>query len=218
MFDPRLDILPSSQREIWPYLRPALGLSFVLYGGTGVALRLGHRQSVDFDFFRGGRLDKDAIRRSFEFIARAQVIHDIPDTLAVLAPTSSGSVRISFFGGIDFGRVNDPDLTRDEVLLVASPEDLLATKLKATQDRAEAKDYRDIAGLLRAGASLPLGLGAFKSMFKGEPAEVLRALGYFGDGDLATLSKADQEFLTDTRDRVRDIPVVSLRTGLLAQA
>src|SRR5579871_5278515 len=73
MFDPRLDVLPAAQREIWPQLRPALALSFVLYGGTGVALRLGHRQSVDFDFFRAEPLDKDEIRRTFEFIGRAQV-------------------------------------------------------------------------------------------------------------------------------------------------
>src|SRR6185295_15501668 len=51
-FDARLDILPAAQREIWPNLSPAPGLSFVLYGGTAIALFLGHRQSVDFDFFR----------------------------------------------------------------------------------------------------------------------------------------------------------------------
>jgi predicted nucleotidyltransferase component of viral defense system len=33
--------------------------------------------------------------------------------------------------------------------LVASPEDILATKLKAILDRAEAKDYRDISAMLR---------------------------------------------------------------------
>src|SRR4051812_41286180 len=38
----------------------------------------------------------------------------------------------------------------DGTLLVASLEDLLATKLKATLDRAEGKDYRDIAAILRA--------------------------------------------------------------------
>src|SRR5262245_60249590 len=50
-FDPRLDILPDAQRELWPQLSAAPRLSFVLYGGTAVALHLGHRQSVDFDFF-----------------------------------------------------------------------------------------------------------------------------------------------------------------------
>jgi hypothetical protein len=181
-----------------------------------VALRLGHRQSLDFDFFRTEPLDKNEIRRTFEFIGRSDVIQDRPDTFAILAPMRLGSVKISFFGGIDFGRVNDPDLTRDEILLVASLEDLLATKLKATQDRAEAKDYRDIAELLRAGVSLARGLGAFRSMFKGEPAEVLRALGYFDDGDLRSLSEADRDILTAARDAVRDIPIVKIVAQSLA--
>ena len=47
---PRLDILPSAQRSLWPHLRE-LPDDFVLYGGTAIALRLGHRESVDFDFF-----------------------------------------------------------------------------------------------------------------------------------------------------------------------
>ena len=51
-FEPRLDILPLAQREFWPQLRPAPTLSFVLYGETAVALLLGHRASLDFDFFR----------------------------------------------------------------------------------------------------------------------------------------------------------------------
>jgi len=51
-FEPRLDILPPAQREFWPQLRPAATLSFVLYGGTAAALLLGHRASLDFDFFR----------------------------------------------------------------------------------------------------------------------------------------------------------------------
>jgi len=45
-----LDILPPAQRKIWDALS-ALPSEFVLYGGTAIALQLGHRQSVDFDFF-----------------------------------------------------------------------------------------------------------------------------------------------------------------------
>lgn len=50
-FTPRLDVLPPAQQALWPRLRAAAGLGFVLYGGTAIALRLGHRASVDFDFF-----------------------------------------------------------------------------------------------------------------------------------------------------------------------
>ena len=213
--DPRLDVLPAAQREIWDQLRPAPQLSFVLYGGTAVALHLGHRRSVDFDFFRAEPLDKRRIRDAFAFCDRAAVVQDSPDTLVVLAPMRSDSVKVSFFGPIGFGRVNDPLRTRDDVLLVASRDDLLATKLKATLDRAEARDYLDIAALLRAGASLPRALGAFREMFKSEPAEALRALGYFEDGDLPTLSSADRETLTSARDGIRQIPAVRVKAGLL---
>ena len=50
MFAPRLDILPPAQRSLWPHL-VQVPSHFILYKKTAIALRLGHRQSVDFDFF-----------------------------------------------------------------------------------------------------------------------------------------------------------------------
>ena len=122
----------------------------------------------------------------------------------------SGPVKVSFFGGISFGRVGAPLLTRDGNLLVASLTDLMATKLKATLDRAEARDYRDIAAMISAGVSLPDGLGAFKQMFAGEPSQVLRAIGYFKDGVLPTLGRTDRDLLQKARDQVRDVPDVRI--------
>ena len=49
-FIPRLDILPEPQRRLWDELA-TVPAEFVLYGGTAIALHLGHRQSEDFDFF-----------------------------------------------------------------------------------------------------------------------------------------------------------------------
>jgi hypothetical protein len=154
---------------------------------------LGHRRSIDFDFFRSEPIDKHQVRAEFAFVKEAAVLQDTPDTLVVLAEMPAGLVKISFFGCISFGRVNDPLLTRDGVLLVASLDDLMATKLKATLDRAEAKDYRDIVELISAGVSLSVGLSAFKQMFNGEPAQVLRAIGYFKDGDRNSLSQASSK-------------------------
>jgi hypothetical protein len=152
-------------------------LNFVLYGGTAIAIHLGHRASVDFDFFRSEPLDKDQIRARFSFVRGAPVLQDTPDTMVVLAERPTGSVKFSFFGGIGFGRVSDPLRTCDGTLLVASLDDLMATKLKTMLDRAEAKDYRDIAAMISAGVSLAAGLSAFKQMFDGEPAQLLRAIG-----------------------------------------
>jgi Nucleotidyl transferase AbiEii toxin, Type IV TA system len=214
--EPKLDALPAAQKEIWNSLASAADLNFVLYGGTAIALHLGHRVSVDFDFFRSELLNKDQIHAKFGFVPGSVVLQDMPDTLVVLAKMPSGPVKVSFFGGIGFGRVNDPLQTRDGTLLVASLDDLMATKLKATLDRAEAKDYWDIAEMISAGVSLPAGLSAFKQMFDGEPAQVLRAIGYFDDGDLNTLSAADRDLLRNARDRVGPLPEVHLKSGSLA--
>lgn len=211
----KLDVLPSAQQEIWTSLAPSPRLNFVLYGGTAIALHLGHRESLDFDFFRSEPLDKDQIRARFKFVQGAAVLQDAPETLVVLAEMPAGPVKVSFFGSIGFGRVNDPLLTSDGTLLVASLDDLMATKLKATLDRAETKDYRDIAEMISSGVSLAAGLSAFKQMFNGEPAQVLRAIGYFNDGDLNTLSNADRDVLRNARDQIRQLPEVHLRPGSL---
>ncbi|MCC6948699.1 MAG: nucleotidyl transferase AbiEii/AbiGii toxin family protein [Bradyrhizobiaceae bacterium] len=209
-------ILPKAQQEIWPLLAPAPKLSFVLYGGTAVALHLGHRVSVDFDFFRSAPLDKREIETAFPFMTDATTIQEEPNTLVVSVPMPSGPVKVSFFGGLMIGRINKPLRTNDRILLVASLEDLLATKLKTILDRAETKDYRDIAAMLSAGASLPRALGAFSKMYGQDPALPLRAIGYFRDGDLPTLPAADQEILRKARDRVVDIPDVTVSGGSLA--
>ena len=90
-FDPRIDILPMAQREIWSQLAPASDLAFVLYGGTAVALQLGHRVSVDFDFFRTAPLDKALVEASFGFARNAQTIQDDKNTLVSWKTAPAGT-------------------------------------------------------------------------------------------------------------------------------
>jgi hypothetical protein len=217
-FEPKTEILPKAQQEIWPLLAPAPGLSFVLYGGTAVALHLGHRISVDFDFFRTEPLDKKDIETSFNFMRDARTIQEDENTLVVISPMQSGPVKVSFFGGVAIGRINEPLRTNDATLLVASLEDLLVTKLKAIMDRAEAKDYRDISAILSSGTSLEKALGAFAKMYHKDPGLPLRAMGFFKDGDLPSLPESDQDILRKARDRVSEIPEVEISHGPLALA
>ena len=88
--DARIDILPAAQQEIWPSLTAAPRLSFVLYGGTAVALHLGHRASVDLDFFSAAPLDKGAMEASFAFMPEARTIQEDSNTLVVNAMMPSG--------------------------------------------------------------------------------------------------------------------------------
>jgi hypothetical protein len=64
-FDAKTEILPAAQQEIWRLLAPAPKF---LYGGTAVALYLGHRRSIDFDFFRSAILDKKGLESAFAFM------------------------------------------------------------------------------------------------------------------------------------------------------
>lgn len=194
-FDPRLESLPLQQQQLWPSLRGLAAQSFVLYGGTAIALRYGHRVSVDFDFFSASPLDRIGLAQALPWLRRARVLQDQPDTLTVLSAGTrepDRSVKVSFFGGLKIGRVADPEFTGDGVALVASPLDLLATKLKVLLQRAERKDYDDVAMLLRSGCSLAEGLAAATALYGSSfPInEALKALVYFRDGDLEALPSA----------------------------
>jgi Nucleotidyl transferase AbiEii toxin, Type IV TA system len=206
--------MPPAQRRLWPQLAPGVPLGFVLYGGTAVSLHLGHRRSVDFDFFTDRPLDAEAIRRGFRFARTPKTLQQTEDTLVVAA----AGVKLSFFGNLSFGRVGDPHLTTDGVAEVASLDDLLAHKLKVILQRAERKDYVDIAAILRAGLSLPRSLASARLFFGAalQPAESLKALTYFKDGDLARLSRGDRQTLIAAAASVGDLPPVALRSRRLA--
>jgi Nucleotidyl transferase AbiEii toxin, Type IV TA system len=217
-FEPHLEVLPPAQQEIWSLLAGSVELGFVLYGGTAVALRLGHRSSIDFDFFNERPLVREELRKTFQFLGRSEVIQDRPDTFSVLTPATKGSVKISFFGGIGIGRVGIPDHTLDGVVEVASLPDLLATKLKVMQQRIEAKDYLDVAAILRTGLRLEVGLAAAAAIYSPnfQPSEAIKALTYFDGGDLASLQPGDRELLTRAVAEIRRVPVVGLASRSLS--
>ena len=163
MFRPKLDILPAVQRLIWEDLNQ-IPRSFVLYGGTAMALRLGHRQSIDFDFFSNERFGPGDLPWSLGSPRESRVDRRGDNTLLVVADRS-GPVRLSFFGDVGMNRIQDPDPVADNELQVASLLDLTASTLKAIQQRAEAKDYRDVAAALDAGVDLAEALGAATAAF-----------------------------------------------------
>ena len=209
-FKPRLDTLPTAQQRLWPQLHPVAALGFVLYGGTAIALRLGHRISVDFDFFSERSLDVKGLTAALPFLKQATVLQEQADSLTVLVEMADepSPVKLSFFGGIDFGRVGQPQHTEDGVLLVAALDDILATKLKVILQRIEAKDYRDIAAILAAGLRLANGLSAAKALFGPafQPSESLKALVYFQSGDLASLAAEEKRLLVEAVKTVGSLP------------
>jgi hypothetical protein len=213
-FHPRLEILPEGQRRLWPTLAPLAQLGWVLYGGTAIALRYGHRVSLDFDFFSAQPLDRQALGQALPWLASARVLQDQPETLTLLTPdTADVGVKVSFFGGLTIGRVADPEISDDGIALVASPLDLLATKLKVLLQRAEKKDYLDVATLLEANLPLAEGLAAASALYGPAfpPEEALKAIVFFADGDLPELPIAVRRRLEATVLTVDALPRLERR-------
>jgi hypothetical protein len=199
-----LDILPAEQRRLWPELSQ-IPEHFVLYGGTAIALRLGGRQSVDFDFFTNQPVAADGLARSLAFLDGAELIQSEPNT-ASFTVDRGGAIKVSFFGGLAIGRVGQPDRCEDNRVWIASLLDLAAQKMKVILVRAEPKDYCDIDTLLKAGVTLPEALGAAKALYPAfNPVLSLKALTYYGEPTLAALPSAVREYLTEESARVESV-------------
>jgi len=178
---PNLDILPAPQIAFWPELA-ATPESFTLYGGTGLALRLGHRVSMDFDFFSNESFDPEALGKQVPYLRDAERIQVAPDTLTCRLDRR-GPVLVSFFGGLGLGQVEEEERAGDIGLKVASLLDLAGTKAAVIQKRAELKDYLDVDAILGAGVGLEKVLAAGAVIYgrKFNPLITLKALSYFED-------------------------------------
>jgi len=182
-----LDILPTAQKILWNMLE-ATPRDFVLYGGTALALRLGHRQSVDFDFFSQSDFDPDELRRCVGYLGRGRPLQKSANTLTY-ALDLGDEVLVSFFGGVKIRSIQDPEEADGPGIFVASLIDLAATKAAVVQARPSAKDYLDLNALLEAKVPLETALGAARAVYGAEfnPLLTLKALTYFEEGDLDTV-------------------------------
>jgi hypothetical protein len=216
MFTPNLSILPEPQRRLWAELRDT-PKTFVLYGGTALALRLGHRQSEDFDFFSSEPFRPAALREGILYLKHAEMTQFQDNTLTAIVDRN-GPVKLSFFGSLGIKRVQDPDIAEENGIQIASLFDLLASKLQTVQLRAEAKDYRDILATFDAGLTLAEGLAAAAAIYGKDfnGALSLKALTFFEDGDLPSLTPAVQKRLLEaaTSVNLKELPLVVGRPGL----
>lgn len=214
VFEPKLAILPPEQRCLWPELR-GIPANFVLYGGTAIALHLGHRQSVDFDFFSFSAIAPDSLLTTVPLLHGAEVLQSAPNTLTVLVERG-GPVQLSFFGLPKLNQIEAPDIASDTGLKMASLLDLAGTKVAVVQQRAEAKDYVDLDALIAIGGiPLDMALAAARRIYgrSFNPLPTLKALCYFDDGNLRTLSGDVRRRLVAAVQRVDPAALPRLRAA-----
>lgn len=129
-----------------------------------------------------------------------------------------GPVKVSFFGALGLNRVEDPDLVDENGIRLASMVDLAASKLKAVQQRAQSRDYIDIAAVLSAGVTLAEALASAEAIYGKQfnGALSLKALTYFEDGDLPSLRSEVCNKLRAAAASVdlRSLPRVKAKLGI----
>jgi nucleotidyltransferase AbiEii toxin of type IV toxin-antitoxin system len=221
-FEPRLDILPESQRRLWPEL-DSVPLDFVLYGGTALALQLGHRVSEDFDFFSSSGFDPHRLRFRLPFFRDLDPsnsdawVHCKRDNLEAFVDRG-GLVKVAFFGGLDtLNRVEDPRRAVGSRVQVASLVDLAGMKMRVIQVRGSWKDYVDIHTLVTHGIDVPTGLAAAKAIDRNfDPIISVRALKFYGDGTLSRVPIGMQRDLICWAQAVElsKVPILQPRRGL----
>jgi hypothetical protein len=180
---PDLNVLPESQRRLWSRLASTPS-HFVLYGGTGLALRLGHRESIDFDFFSCRPFQPLELVRSIPYLENQVITQQAENTLSCDIDTGEGFVHISFFGGLSIGQIETPDQVEDTNVAVASFRDLFGMKCATVPQRNETKDYVDIHALIsRTRIDLSEGLACAGAIYGRQynPLLTLQALSYFDD-------------------------------------
>lgn len=187
-FDPILTVLAPPQRRLWDELT-AVPESFVLCGGTAVALQLGHRSSVDFDFVARSEFDPDEMFAGLAFLAGSRQSQKSANTLTCVVDRG-GPVMISFFGTLTLEWIESPHVAKDNHVRIASLVDLAGMKAAVVQKRAEAKDYVDLDAIIE-NTEIDLGtaLSAAKLLYGAQfnPELTLKSLSYFGDGTLPSL-------------------------------
>ena len=161
---PNLRILPPAQRRLWDELGHT-PREFVLYGGTALALRLGHRHSEDFDFFSNKSFAPDILRKAIPYLQDAELSQFETNTLTAIVDRG-GPVKVSLLWGSETeSRSTNQNWHKNNGIQVASLLDVAATKLATIQQRAQARDYEDLAAIVGSGISLAEVLAAAVAVY-----------------------------------------------------
>jgi hypothetical protein len=149
-----------------------------LAGGTGLALRFGHRLSVDLDFFLSDPFDEETLLQRFQLLPDLAVVQRAPQTLHL---TIQG-VKVSLFS---YGYPLLFPTARFEDNPVADPRDIACMKITAIASRGSKRDFVDLyAACERFGLSELMKLFSRKYARVGyNRLHITKSLTYFADAE-----------------------------------
>jgi len=151
---------------------------FYLAGGTALALQIGHRDSVDFDFFTRKKFNSERLFAELKTIfidRKIKKIQEEKDTLSIII---DGEIRASFMK-YDYKRIGD--FIDGGYFKMASLEDIGCMKCSAIISRSLLKDYVDLYFIIKK-IGLQNLLNFCEHKFKDvDISLILKSLVYFND-------------------------------------
>jgi len=180
------DVMSQSQRELLRRLGPVASKEgFYLGGGTSLALQLGHRRSLDLDWF-GEKPMGDPL-------LLANRIRDA-GTVLVVEAVDEGTLHADAVGTrVSFFEYRYPllrPLVRWEEYgcMLASLEDLACMKLAAIAGRGDKRDFVDVDALAGRDMEFAEMLDLYRQKFEvRDIGHLLFSLTYFDDADQTSL-------------------------------
>lgn len=133
--------ITSAMNEIAKGIFNGCNPAYYLAGGTALALQIGHRKSVDLDYFIANPIDTQQLREQLEDIFQSNTVQITFEQKNTLWCIIDG-VKVSFISRKD--ALLQPVLIEDRFRL-ASISDITIMKLSAICSREEYKDYFDLA-------------------------------------------------------------------------
>ena len=177
MDDLKLSILSEERKKILPHF-VAWKDEFYLAGGTALALQIGHRESVDFDFFSPHSFGTEVMIKRLSTLFGEKlftVIQVEKDTLSIVLHQE---IKISF---MTYGyELINPLITMD-YMNIASIPDIACMKLSAIMQRSALKDYVDLYEIMKTFSLKQLLLFTKKKYPTIESTVILKSLSYLED-------------------------------------
>jgi hypothetical protein len=172
----RLDAVPEPVVELLGQLGCHKALEqFALGGGTSLALRFGHRLSVDLDYFTTSEFQPQELFETLGLEA-ATILSVSKNTLSL----DAGGVKMDL---LRHGYAEIAPVDRIGGHRLVSLPDLTAMKLNAIANRGSKKDFYDVVELLQH-YSLTAMLGFFSKKYPNtDPFAVVRSLAWFEEAD-----------------------------------
>ena len=183
MIDFHLEILDQKRQKLLPAFLSVKN-QFYLAGGTALGLQIGHRDSIDFDFFSEESFDTRALDRHLQDIFHEYTIKKIQEEKDTLTLLLDSEIKISFFA---YPYILLEKCIETEYINLASIFDIGCMKLSALISRSTLKDYVDLYYILQQRPLSSLLLGCNKKFPQLDTNLILKSLVYFDDMDSTPL-------------------------------